>query len=62
MLITMGWLFVVVGAIVLGVLLEHALHQRKSERLDENFSRMKFDDPQEPQGLEEEERKFRRSA
>lgn len=62
LLITMGWLFVVGGAIVLGILLELAIHQRKSRRLDENFSRMGFDSPEESRASEEEEREIRRSA
>ena len=62
LLITMGWLFVVGGAIVLGALLEHTIHQRKSKRHDENFARMKCDSPEKAQGFKEEEREFRRSA
>ena len=62
LLITMGWLFVVGGAIVLGILLELAIHQRKSKRLDENFSRMSFDSPEESRASEEDEREIRRSA
>ena len=62
LLITMGWLFVVGGAIVLGILLELTIHRRKSKRLDESFSRMGFDVPEESGTSEEEEREFRRSA
>ncbi len=62
LLITMGWLFVVGGAIVLGALLEYVLHQRKSKRLDANFDSIKSESPQDPQGLKEAEREFRRSA
>ena len=61
-LITMGWLFVVGGAIVLGVLLEQTLHRRTSKRQDENFARMKFDSSETIEGFKEEERKVRRSA
>ena len=61
-LITMGWLFVVGGAIVLGVLLEHTLHRRKSKWQDENFARVKFDSSERLEGLEEGEREFRRSG
>lgn len=62
LLITMGWLFVVGGAIVLGILLELTIHRHKSKRLDENFSGMGFDVPEESGASEEEEREFRRSA
>ena len=62
LLITMGWLFVVGGAIVLRILLELTSHRRKSKRLDENFSRMGFDVLEESGASEEEEREFRRSA
>jgi len=62
LLITMGWLFVVGGAIVLGILLELAIHQRRSRRLDENFSRMGFDSTEESRASDEEEREIRRSA
>lgn len=62
LLITMGWLFVVVGAVVLGVLLENTLHRRKSKRQDENFARMKFDSSEKLEGFEEGEPEIRRSA
>lgn len=62
LLIILGWLFVLGGAIVLGVLLELTIHRRKSKRLDENFARMKFDSKEKAQGPKEEERKLRRSA
>lgn len=62
LLITMGWLFVVGGAIVLGILLELAIHRRALKRLEENSSWMDFDLPEESRDLEEEERDIRRSA
>lgn len=62
LLIAMGWLFVVGGAIFLGVLLEHVLHRRKMARLDSNFTKMNFDSFAEDQKSSDKERQLRRSA
>ncbi|MDK1020470.1 MAG: hypothetical protein QGD90_02390 [Candidatus Hydrogenedentes bacterium] len=61
-LIAMGWLFVVGGAIFLGILVEHLLHRRKMARLDINFDRMNFDSSAADHASSDKARQLRRSA
>ena len=62
LLIAIGWLFIVGGAIFLGVLVEHVLHNRKMARLDSNFIRMNFDSLADDQESSHKKRQLRRSA
>lgn len=62
LLIAMGWLFVIGGAIFLGVLFEHVLNRRKMARLDSNFTKMNFDSFADDQKSSDKERQLRRSA
>ncbi len=62
LLIALGWLFIVGGAIFLGVLVEHVLHSRKMARLDSNLDRMNVDSFVDDQESSDKERQLRRSA
>lgn len=62
LLITTGWLLIVGGAIFLGILLEHVLHNRKIARLESNFDGMNFEPAAEGQKPSTKNRRLRRSA